>query len=1076
MHGVILMDSPGTLPADGVAATPARPKLRDAWGRPYEPAVGPRLKILLVVIFIGVALLGATGAYLAAISWLNWYDAPRTYTNQFSLWMFAAHAVFGILLVIPFLVFGFLHLLSARHRKNRMAVRLGIALFVSGIAVCLTGLALNQFGDALPKLPTGSMSRLVIYWLHVGAPILAVVLYVLHRRAGPEIQWKWGAAWAGAVGLFVVVMVGMHKQDPRKWHAKGSPEGEQYYEPSRARTVDGNFIPAAALLKDEYCLKCHADIYNSHVHSVHKFSSFNNPPYRFSVQETRRVAQEHDGNTRRSRWCAGCHDPVPLFSGEFDDPLFQDPNYDLSRHPTANAGITCTVCHAITNINSTAGNGDYTIEEPLHYPFAYSDNPALQWFNQQLVKAKPEFHKRTFLKDFHRSEKFCSTCHKVSIPMEVTRYKEFLRGQNHYDPFLLSGVSGHGIRSFYYPEVAKTRCAECHMPLLESNDFGSQVFDDSGQRKVHSHLQVGANTGLAALVNNPEAQEAHAKFLKDKKVRIDLFGVRQGDSIDGELIAPLRPQLPALERGQTYLVEVVVRTLNIGHPFTQGTVDSNEVWVDFTATAREKGGDRVIGSSGALDGPGDQGRVDMWAHFINVLMLDRKGNRIDRRNPQDIFTPLYDHQIPPGAAHALHYRLQVPKDVQGPIELTVRVRYRKFDYRYMELVYGEGKVPPLPIVDMCQDRVLLPVAGVAEPVPEQTSPIEPAWQRWNDYGIGLFLIGDADPEKRGLLQAREAFQKLLTPEFKAGHGAAYLNLARVYNAVGQLDKAGDALDQALKSEPPAPSWTVAWLRGVVLAQGGQKLDQAIEQLEYALAYKNPKRKFDFSLDFVVINELGKTLFRRAQQEGRRNRAERDRFLLRAVEQFERTLQIEPEDLDAHSFLRQCFERLEEDLPASATPADPVILANAAAGMLGGGLPVVLLPAALPANPDRLKALGATLADEQQPLPRRLEAATELARALRQYGSQPPQATRPKLPVLHALRQQVRPLFALEREPQLRSAAAHVLAELHLQMHTIFKPDDIAKDRTVRLYREQHPAADHASHPIVIYSLNQAGAP
>ena len=47
------------------------------------------------------------------------------------------------------------------------------------------------------------------------------------------------------------------------------------------------------------------------------------------------------------------------------------------NHPTSQAGITCTVCHAITNVNSTRGNADYTIEEPLHYPFAYSDNAVL---------------------------------------------------------------------------------------------------------------------------------------------------------------------------------------------------------------------------------------------------------------------------------------------------------------------------------------------------------------------------------------------------------------------------------------------------------------------------------------------------------------------------------------------------------------------------------------------------------------------------------------------------------------------------------------------------------------------------
>ncbi|HBB73663.1 MAG TPA: hypothetical protein DC048_04340, partial [Planctomycetaceae bacterium] len=76
---------------------------------------------------------------------------------------------------------------------------------------------------------------------------------------------------------------------------------------------------------------------------------------------------------------------------------------------------------------------------------------------------------------------FCSTCHKVSIPGELNHYKEFLRGQNHYDSFLLSGVSGHGARSFYYPPMAKENCNACHMPLREAADFGARVRDDTGR-------------------------------------------------------------------------------------------------------------------------------------------------------------------------------------------------------------------------------------------------------------------------------------------------------------------------------------------------------------------------------------------------------------------------------------------------------------------------------------------------------------------------------------------------------------------------------------------------------------------
>src|SRR5206468_105992 len=292
-----------------------------------------------------------------------------------------------------------------------------------------------------------------------------------HRRAGPDIQWKWGYVWGGLVGAFVVVMIFMHSYDPRTWYAKGSPEGEKYFEPSSSRTKDGKFISADVLMMDQYCLKCHADAYNGWFHSAHHFSSFNNPPYKFSVDETREVSLKRDGEVRASRWCAGCHDPVTFFSGQFDNK-----DFDEVSHPTAHAGITCTVCHAITNINSTAGNADYTIEEPLHYPFAYSDNPILQWINNQIVKAKPDFHKKMFLKPFHRTAEFCSTCHKVSLPFALNGYKEFLRGQNHYDPFILSGL-GHGARSFYYPPEAKNRCADCHMPLSPSGDFGARDFD-----------------------------------------------------------------------------------------------------------------------------------------------------------------------------------------------------------------------------------------------------------------------------------------------------------------------------------------------------------------------------------------------------------------------------------------------------------------------------------------------------------------------------------------------------------------------------------------------------------------------
>jgi tetratricopeptide (TPR) repeat protein/uncharacterized membrane protein len=1046
------MDTSNPIPAQ-TTAEPPRPLLRTKRGFVYEPAIGPRLKVLLLAIFTIVALLGATGAYLVAIRVLEVVRGLR-YENQFSIGMFMVHVVFGVLVVIPFLVFGFTHLATARNRPNRLAVRLGIALFITGIAVALTGLALVQL-DKMPQLPTGSVSRWIVYGLHVLTPVLAVVLYLLHRHAGPEIKWKWGIGWGIAVGAFVTVMCVMHSFDPRQIGKVGPKEGEKYFEPAKTRTSDGNFIRAEAFMMDDYCLKCHQDIYQGWFHSSHHLSSFNNPPYLFSVRETRKVSLERDGYVRASRWCAGCHDVVPFLSGKFDDPKFDD-----VKDPTGQAGITCTVCHAITHINSPSGNGDYTIEEPQHYPFAYSKNRFLQWLNNQVVKAKPDFHKATFMKDFMHSAEFCSTCHKVSLPADLNHYKEFLRGQNHYDTYLLSGVSGVGARSFYYPPQAKTNCAECHMPLKPSFDFGRKDFDNSGERKIHDHLFPGANTGLAYLKTLDDADplhikdfrkaaETHARFLrgadaKDRKLLIEFFGLKENGSIDGKLHAPLRPELPALKPGRTYLVEVVIRTLNMGHVFPQGTADSNEIWVDFTAQA----GDRIIGRSGALSGPDDSGKVDEWAHFVNVLMLDREGKRINRRNPQDIFTPLYDHQIPPGAAQVVHYKLEVPKDIQETVELKVRLRYRKFDYEYMSLVYKEaGQVPQLPVVDLCEDEILLPVDGVDTDLLKQATPAKPLWQRWNDYGIGCLIEGGVGSKKGELRQADEAFRTVVEIGDKEGRAQGYLNLARVYFDEGRLTEAVKALNSAQNADPPAPWWVVAWFNGLVNAQNGHFAD-AVADFEKILDPRNQPRdrKFDFTRDYVVINELGNTFFRMSQQEDKVE--ERDRLLRQAAARYERTLEIEPEDLDAHYWLAQSYARLGESMPAAKVGARND-----------------------EATPAILQALAATLADAKASAQIRLQAAEDLSQVILRYGQQPLKPEKPKLPTLTALLAQCRPVYRQESDPALRAAAAMVLGTLYRQTHAIYKPDDNARARAVQIYQRDHPAAAAAAQAIIIYPTN-----
>ncbi len=855
----------------------------------YVKAVGPRLKNLLLAVFGLFAIIAGNSVYLASVTLLEAWTG-QVYQNWFYLYMFIAHLVLGLALILPVIVFGLVHMRNTYRRRNRRAVRIGYALFATALVLLGTGVVLTRVeGLIVIKDPR---IRSIAYWTHVALPLAAVWLFILHRLAGPRIRWRVGLGWTVAAAVTTLGVLLVQTQDPRKWNVSGNPEGDRYFYPSLARTVSGNFIAARSLMDDTYCQECHADIHESWTRSAHRFSSFNNPPYLFSVRGTRKFSMERDGTVQASRFCAGCHDPVPFFSGRFNDP-----DYDDVNDPTADQGITCSVCHSITHINSPRGNADYTIDEPIHYPFAFSDSRSLRWVNRQLIKSKPAFHRKTFLKPLHRSTEFCGSCHKVHLPQELNGYK-WLRGQNHYDTFLLSGVSGHGIASFYYPPKAEANCNGCHMPFLASDDFGAARRDESAELKVHDHMFPSANTALPILAKMPEPQKtiaAHQQFLEGV-MRVDLFGVKLGGQIDGQLIAPIRPQVPVLEPGGHYLLETVIRTVKMGHPFTQGTADSNEVWLDVVATS----GGRVIGRSG---GRAADGEVDPWSHFVNVFMLDREGHRIDRRNAESIFVPLYNHQIPPGAADVVHYLLEVPSDVDAPIEVEVRLQYRKFDTTYMKLVYGPDYVNTLPTTTLARDRVAFPIRSVAG-VAEQRSAIEP-WQRWNDYGIGLFR-----KTGRGeLIQAESAFRRV--EEFGRPDGP--LNRARVYIREGRVThEAPEALRRAASFDPPAPQWTVLWLSGQVNAQNGN-FDQAIRDYEQILegGFEQARgRGFDFTRDYTLLGELGGTLYQRAKQErGTARRAEREALLRKAVGIFEQALAIDPEYAPAHYSLSLIYADL-----------------------------------------------------------------------------------------------------------------------------------------------------------------------
>ncbi|MEC9094087.1 MAG: hypothetical protein VX438_15365, partial [Planctomycetota bacterium] len=188
----------------------------------YVPAVTPRLRIFLYLVFGLFALLTANSIYLASITALE-AITQKLYQDYFYIWMFLLHLVLGILIILPFIVFVVFHLKATYKRKNRAAVRVGYVLLLISVLLLLSGIGLTR---NIIDLKSPAM-RALVYWIHVLTPIGAIWLYCIHRLSGPPIKWKVGVKFAAVTAVVILGMVIFQAQDPRDFNTAGSPESAE---------------------------------------------------------------------------------------------------------------------------------------------------------------------------------------------------------------------------------------------------------------------------------------------------------------------------------------------------------------------------------------------------------------------------------------------------------------------------------------------------------------------------------------------------------------------------------------------------------------------------------------------------------------------------------------------------------------------------------------------------------------------------------------------------------------------------------------------------------------------------------
>lgn len=770
-----------------------------------------------------------------------------------------------------------------------------------------------------------------ILWTHIALAFAGVVLLI------PTAKWR-ALNWTFSVGLLaltVIAGIGAAFPDkngrisnsmrvPTSMAEEGGGPKSPFW-PSSAKTNVGGTIPSNFFMDSKLCGECHQDIYKQWESSMHHFASFNNQFYRKSIEYMQEVS-----GTQSSKWCAGCHDHAVLFSGNWEKPIKGQIDGE-----EAQAGLGCVSCHSIMHIDSSMGNGGFTIEYPPLHHLAASRDPWIRRLDKFLTYTEPEPHRRTFMQPFMRkdSAEFCSTCHKVHLDQPVNNYR-WARGFNDYDNWQASGVSGQGARSFYYPEKSAV-CADCHMPLAPSKDPGHR------NGMVHNHRFAAANMAVPFANGDETQMKAVEGFLKSGFISVDIFAAspadgapglemarRGGESAQqsmttfavgeeaegagpvfirevGKLAAPLNQAGVKFKPGSTAKVDVVVRTRKIGHFFPGGTVDAFDVWVELQG--KDATGKTIFWSGRVEDG--GKGPVEAGAHMYKSYLLDGNANPIDKRNAWMARSVLYVRLIPPGAADVAHYRVKIPKDAKGPITLTAKLNYRKFSWQYTRFSYtGEPKpnqdpllvskhydnreydyslknipanvsgkikneIPVLPIVTLASAETKLELGDARTETDWKPVVRKQDRERWNDWGIGLLLQGDLKGAEYAFMRVTEA-----DPDYADG----WLNVARALIQEGETEAAKPYIEKALKINDQLGR--IHFFKAMVEKADGD-YEAALASLQ-RVAVQYPR-------DRVVQNQTGRILFLKRDYQ-------------RAIAAFQQVLRVDPEDVQAHYNLMLCY--------------------------------------------------------------------------------------------------------------------------------------------------------------------------
>ena len=350
------------------------------------------------------------------------------------------------------------------------------------------------------------------------------------------------------------------------------------------------------------------------------------------------------------------------------------------------------ICHSMRRVD-VQGNGNYVFGAPKPYLFEYSDGRYTTAVAHFLIRAYPRQHDRDYDIALTQKPESCASCHKQFIDKNIN-HLGWVQLQNQYDDWK------HGKWNADPNPAHRLRCQQCHMYYRAAPSLAqAEPYDlKAGLGLKHrNHYFPGGNQIMPGMISSSDAQGQMARveeWLRGKHTIPEIANIwPQGPVLPIKIIAP-----PSASLGENIEFRAVISNNKAGHSFPTGPLDLIRAWVEIVVTDRTG---REVFHSGKLDA---QNHIEPGSFILKAVGVDANGEEIVRHDLWHLVGAKFKRAIFPGYSDMYMYQLKVPRDVKGPLQVTARLRYRKANQYFMDMLFP-GQNRAAPVTDISSDKI-----------------------------------------------------------------------------------------------------------------------------------------------------------------------------------------------------------------------------------------------------------------------------------------------------------------------------------------------------------------------------------